>query len=257
MAEDLSKNRLTGPENRGTQGLRTAAAKKPAASPAAQSNKVVDDFLNRVKANKGKDAGKRPGFVQRAAVTSNWQSVVLASSAASLMAGKDYELARRMLEHYLTADGDPLIYTPPQPVQNAIRRKFPAPGHFRNVSGYREWATPDIRNGLGHFDLDVVKTERGLTYFVTDRYEFPDKVGGRVVRHGFQVGKLSQKTVDSMNDKLSKLGEYKRDSGSATEKFELQKDPRTGEYTFFVPQKVLVDNGTDFDSMGVFSFEAL
>ena len=253
MAEDLSKNRLTGPENRGTQGSRTAAAKKPAASPAAQTNKVVGDFLNRVKADEGKDTGKRPGFLQRAAVVN--QQPLLKTLTAVLLAGKDYELARRMFEHYLTADGDPLIYTPPQSVQDAIRRKFRRPGHFRNVSGYGNWATPDIRNGLGHFDLDVVKSEKGLTYFITDRYEFPDKVDGRVVRHGFQVGKLPQKTVDFLNDKLSKLGEYKRDSGSATEKFELQKDLTTGEHTIFAPQKVLADNGTDFDSMGVFSSE--
>jgi hypothetical protein len=213
----------------------------------------MGDFLKRVEANKTKDAGKRPGFLQRAAVASQWQSVVLGSSVGSQMAGKDYRMASKMMEHYLTADGAPLIYTPPEPVQDAIRKKFPAPGHYPNVSGYGTWSTPDIRNGLGHFDLDVVKSEKGLTYFVTDRYEFPDKVNGRVVRHGFQVGKLSKKTVDGLNDNFSKLGEFKRDSGSATEKFELQKDPSTGEFTFFVPQKVLVDNGTDFDSMGVFS----
>jgi hypothetical protein len=172
------------------------------------------------------------------------------------MIGKDYELSRRMLDHYLTADGDPLVYSPPPAVQDAIKKKFPSPGHFVEVSGFGSWATPDIRNGLGHFNLDVVKTDEGLTYFVTDRYEFPDKANGVVVRHGFQVGKLSKKSIDSINTKLSMLGEYKRDSGTLTEKFELQLDPKTGDCTLFIPQKVLVDNGTDFDSMGTFSVPA-
>ena len=60
-----------------------------------------------------------------------------------------------------------------------------------------------------------------------------------------------------MNAKLSVLGEYKRDSGSLTEKFELQQDPKTGDCTLFIPQKLLVDNGTDFNSMGTFSVPVL
>jgi hypothetical protein len=258
-ADELAASRLTSPQNRGTQSAPTATAKKPAtAASAAQTTmtptaKVVADFLSKVKADKGKDAGKRPGFAQRNAVASQWGALVLTSTIGSFLVGKDYELARTMLEHYMTADGDPLIYTPPTAVQDAIRKKFTAPGHFIDVSGYAAWGTPDIRNGLGHFNLDVVKDEQGLTYFVTDRYEFPDKVEGRVVRHGFQVGKLSKATIDSTNAKLSALGEFKRDSGSLTEKFELQQEPKTGDCTFFVPQQVLVDNGTDFDSMGMFT----
>jgi hypothetical protein len=256
--DDLPTSRLTSPANRQTQGSPPPPAKKPAGgagAPAAMTPaaKVVGDFLSKVQADKGKDAGKRPGVVQRNAVGSQLGAVALMSTVAALMIGKDYELARGMLEHYLTANGDPLIYSPPRAVQDAIKGKFPSPGHFVEVSGYGAWATPDIRNGLGHFNLDVVKTDEGLAYFVTDRYEFPDKANGIVVKHGFQVGKLSKKSIDSMNAKLSMLGEYKRDSGSLTEKFELQQDPKTGDCTFFVPQKVLVDNGTDFDSMGTFS----
>jgi hypothetical protein len=183
-------------------------------------------------------------------------AVALMSSVAALMIGKDYELSREMLDHYLTADGDPLIYSPPQAVQDAIKKKFPSPGHFVEVSGFGSWATPDIRNGLGHFNLDVVKTDEGLMYFVTDRYEFPDKANGVIVRHGFQVGKLSKSSIDSLNAKLSMFGEYKRDSGSLTEKFDLQRDPKTGECTLMIPQKVLMDNGTNFDSMGTFSVPA-
>ena len=259
--DDLSTSRLTSPPNRGVQSSPPPLAKKPTAgagAPAAMTPaaKVVGDFLSKVEADKGKDAGKRPGAVQRSAIGSQSGAVALMSLVAALMIGKDYELARRMLDHYLTADGDPLVYSPPQAVQDAIKKKFPSPGHFVEVSGFGSWATPDIRNGLGHFNLDVVKTDEGLMYFVTDRYEFPDKANGVVVRHGFQVGKLSKKSIDSMNAKLSMLGEYKRDSGSLTEKFELQQDPKTGDCTLFVPQKVLVDNGTDFDSMGTFSVPA-
>ena len=259
--DDLSTNRLTSPSNRKTQISPPPPAKKAggAGAPAATTPaaKIVGDFLSRVEADKGKDAGKRPGLARRSAIGTQRGSVALLSSVGALMIGKDYELSRRMLDHYLTADGDPLVYSPPQAVQDAITKKFPSPGHFVEVSGFGSWSTPDIRNGLGHFNLDVVKTDEGLTYFVSDRYEFPDKANGAVVRHGFQVGKLSKKSIDSMNAKLSVLGEYKRDSGSLTEKFELQQDPKTGDCTLFIPQKLLVDNGTDFDSMGTFSVPVL
>jgi hypothetical protein len=256
--DDLSTSRLTSPENRGAKSSPPPSAKKPAAgagAPAAMTPaaKVVGDFLSKVETDKGKDTGKRPGAVQRIAIGNQRAEVALISSLVGLKIGKDYELARGMLDYYFTADGDPLFYSPPQAVQDAIMKKFPSPGHFVEVSGFGSWATPDIRNGLGHFNLDVVKTDEGLTYFVTDRYEFPDKANGVVVRHGFQIGKLSKKSIDSMNAKLSKLGEYKRDSGSLTEKFELQQDPKTGDCTLFAPQKWLADNGTDFDSMGTFS----
>ena len=172
-------------------GQKAGGAGAPAATtPAA---KIVGDFLSKVEADKGKDAGKRPGLARRSAIGTQRGSVALFSSVGALMIGKDYELSRRMLDHYLTADGDPLVYSPPQAVQDAITKKFPSPGHFVEVSGFGSWSTPDIRNGLGHFNLDVVKTDEGLTYFVSAYMSSLTRLTARSSGTGFRSGSCRRK----------------------------------------------------------------
>jgi hypothetical protein len=179
----------------------------------------------------------------------------MAADVAFRALGKDYDVSRMMLRHFMTGDGEPLVYVPPRAVQEAIAKRFPVPGRYREVSGYQKWSTPDIRNGIGHFNLDVIADDKGgRLYVITDRYEFPDKARGRMVEHGFQVGKPSKKVVDKVNGWLSAL-EFTRESGAADNRFELRKDPASGEYTFFVPQRLIIDNGVDFESMGVFRVE--
>ena len=185
-----------------------------------------------------------------------WSEVDLGTDVALRMLGKDYDLSRMMLRHFMTGDGDPLVYAPPKPVQEAIAKRYPTPGRYREVSGYQGWSTPDIRNGLGHFDLDVIPDGKGgRMYVVTDRYEFPEAAAGRKVEHGFQVGKPSKQVVDTVNGWLSGI-QLTRRSGAPDNRFELRKDPATGDYTFFVPQSLIVDNGVDFESMGVFTVPA-
>ena len=271
MADTPDTSRATDRLNRGTgnvpldrkTGAKTNASKETAAGtpPASKSNqaapttnkrleKIAADFLNRTK--KKADTGSKPSLAERLVVGQGWPQVVVGSDLALRLLGKDYELSREMLRHYLTGDGDPLVYEPPEAVQKAIHEKFPKPGSWREVSGFGKWGTPDIRNGYGHFNLDVVPGSDGeLIYVVTDRYEFPDKAGGKQVEHGFQVGKPAQSTVDTMNSLLSKM-EFSRASG-AKEKFELRKDPASGEYTFIIPQSLLADHGTDFESLGLFT----
>jgi hypothetical protein len=89
-------------------------------------------------------------------------------------------------------------------------------------------------------------------YFISDRYMFPDKDDkGKTVRPGFQVGKLSDEKVAKLNEKLATLREFEREGGYK-ERFELVKTEKTGEYTLFVPQKLLADSGADLETFGVF-----
>jgi hypothetical protein len=263
MAQASEKDRATGSQSRGALNRGAGAAApsdsspaqtKPTPNSAKQLAKIAAEFVKKADANKKKDLGERPGLLERAAVESQWRSIDAASGIVFLLAGKDYDMSKKMMHHYLIADGAPLVYQPPEPVSDAIKKRFPLSGHYRDVSGYDKWGTPDIRNGLGHFNLDVVKDETGagLVYVITDRYEFPEKSKGNEIYHGFQVGKLSKPTADSLNARLADLGQYQRETG-AKEKFELKKDPSTGEYTFIIPQKLLVDHGADFDSMGIFA----
>jgi hypothetical protein len=216
--------------------------------------KIVAEFNKRAESKE--DMGKRQGWFERMAVEQNWQKVEAVSGVGFRLLGKDYELAQTMLRHYVTGDGEPLVYVPPQPVQDAIAKRFQKPGHYRDVSGFEKWSTPDIRNGLGHFNLDVVPQPDGTRlYVITDRYEFPNKASGRTVEHGFQVGKLSKGVADTANSFLSSF-KFTRDTGAPDNKFELRKDPATGEYTFLIPQSLIVDHGTDFESMGIFTAQS-
>src|SRR5712692_7103596 len=96
-----------------------------------QLEKIASDFLDRTKTKD--DTGGKPGFLERQIVDSSWGQVVILSDLAMRAMGKDYELSRLMLQQYLTGDGDPLVYNPPAPVQEAIRKKFPSPGHWKDV----------------------------------------------------------------------------------------------------------------------------
>jgi RHS repeat-associated protein len=215
-------------------------------------DEVIRSFKERVESTKDKDTGERPGFLKRIAVESQWGNVVVSSDIASFIMGKDYEMSRLFFHHYLVEGGAPLTYVPPQPVQDMIVKHFPKAGHYSNVSPYN-WGNADLRNGLGHFNLDVVDADDGKKlYFISDRYHFPEKDDkGKPLRHGFQIGKMSEKQADSLNAKLSLLGEYKREGGSK-EQFEVAKTEKSGEYTLYLPQPLLADEGTDFESFGFF-----
>lgn len=228
------------------------APKKPNQDPNKRVQAVLQAFKGRVEATKGKDTGDRPGFLERLAVKSQWDKVMVASEIASLFVGKDYEMSRMILRHYLVENGVPLVYSPPQAVRDEIARRRPNLGHYADVNPFN-WGNPDIRNGLGHFNLDVIETGPGKKlYFVTDRYEFPDKdEKGKTVRHGFQVGKLTEERAKMLNQKLEAFGKYERESGYK-ERFELVKTEKNGEYTLYVPQRLLADRGVDFESIGIF-----
>lgn len=212
---------------------------------------ILQAFRDRVASTLGDDLGGRPGFLESLAIQSQWNNVMAASGIASLLLGKDYEMSRTFLHHYLVGKGSPLLYRPPPAVCNEIAKRFPSPGHHNNVNSY-DWGIPDIRNGLGHFNLDVVDHGDRMLYFVTDRYKFPARdEKGKSIRHGFQVGKLSDRVVAELGRKLSLLGEHEREGG-AKERFELARTEKTGEYTLYVPQRLLADHGVDFESIGIF-----
>lgn len=217
---------------------------------------ILQAFKARVEATVKDDLGDRPGLLERLAVQSEWDKVIAASDIASVLLQKDYKMSRLFLYHYLTANGAPLVYTPPLPVCEEISKRRPRPGHYTNIDSYR-WGNADIRNGLGHFNLDVVDAGVGKKlYFIADRYRFPERDDkGKEVRHGFQIGKLSKERADALNAKLAKLGVYKRAGGGAkfgNEKFVVEKSEENGDYTLYVPQRLLADHGVDYESMGVF-----
>jgi hypothetical protein len=218
---------------------------------------VLADFASRVEQTKGQDLGGRPGTAERLAVSGSWDAVVASSEIASMLLGKRYPMSRMFLKHYLTGEGAPLRYTPPDAVQADIRKRFAKPGSYRDISPY-SWGNPDIRNGLGHFNLEVVDLGSGrLRYYITDRYVFPDRdEAGKQVEHGFQVGRMTKEQAAERNKQLGRLGEFRRESG-AVEQFRLQRAKGEPDYTLLLPQRWLVDHGVDFESLGVFDTDAV
>ncbi len=214
--------------------------------------RIKAEFDKRAKATQGMDTGERPNWLERQATKANWPFVFLGSEIGERILGKDYELSRDIFYHYLVGDGDPLVFVPPEKVQETIIEKHPRPGHYK-VDPY-SYGSPDLRNGMGKFELDVVDLKNGKTlYVMTDRYAFPERDSrGKYIWHGFQVGKFSEDRAKELNEQLRSLGEWRRSDGS-TERFQLIKtERRTGEYSLRVPQPFLANIGVDFENLGYF-----
>jgi RHS repeat-associated protein len=230
-------------------GQASTAGKVQSPSPNQKIQQVENDYNQRVASTMGQDLGARPGqgYARYYGVDAGGD---IGEWILSLM-GKDYPMSREIFEHYLTANGAPLSFTPPPAVQAAIAQRYPNPGHFPDISPFN-WGNPDIQNGLGHFNLDVVDMGNGTnTYIITDRYYFPPQVQGQTVYHGFQVGKLSNTKAAYLNTVLSGLGTYPRYNSKITERFSLVKG-KNGDYTLIIPQRFLVDEGVDFEDIGEF-----
>ena len=226
-------------------------ARSPGKAPRRSPDSVRREFIDRAAARISMDTGARPGVAERVASAAILNQ--LPAGLGGLLIGKDYTMAREFFQHYLTQDGVPLVYTPPEGVRADIAKHFPNAGHYGDVNPYN-WGNPDIRNGLGHFALDVFKRDDGrLEYLIADRYSFPSKdAAGKPIRHGFQIGKPSARQVKSINEKLSALGEYRRDDGSLVERFAIEPSEKKDDYTLIIPQKWLADHGVDYESLGEF-----
>ena len=123
-------------------------------------------------------------------------------------------------------------------------------GKHRALSPYNS-GLYDLRNSLGHFDVEV-KAEAGgkRRYVITDVYQFDFIANDRLQqgRHGFPIGKLTDWQLATARHLLP-TGEY-RNPGGFKEHWEIRTGAR--ETVLLIPQQFLAEKGKPFDVHGEF-----
>jgi RHS repeat-associated protein len=196
-----------------------------------------------------KDTGDRPGLGVRLSAKAALPALGLGLNLLS--ENSKYDLAIDFLKHYTTGRGEDLDFSVPEAWQKKISEKFKKPGIYKEVDPY-EWGLYDLRNTLGHFDLEVKKNvDGGLRYIVTDRYTFGYKEHDKnqTGRHGFQVPGLSDQKAEIIQKLLP--DDIYDNPGGFKEKFELKKV--RNDWTLLIPQQFLADWGVDFNARGEFT----
>ena len=203
-----------------------------------------------------RDTGASPGTVWR---WLSWAGIGTADLLAEVVEAfgfEDYEISADFLRHYMSQRGADFELVVPGDWQHKIAEKKKRAGTYHDVSAY-DWGIPDMKNSLGHFDLEIEEIAGGgKLYTVTDRYHFPAFVDGKAVHHGFEVdffGDLPAEVRQTTNDALAQLGQWKHPDGTL-ERFEIKQ--LGGKWTFVVPQPWLVDSGVDFNVRGSFVVQA-
>jgi hypothetical protein len=125
------------------------------------------------------------------------------------------------------------------------------PGMHRELNPYNS-GLYDLRNSLGHFDVEVKANKDGTkTYVISDIYQFSfiknDKT--RRGRHGFPLGNLSYWEIVTLrqlvpNDEYTNPGGFK-------ERWEIKSVGK--ETILFIPQQYLAQQGKPFKVTGSFT----
>ncbi len=231
---------------------RVLARAETTEAPPAQSAGGLGDWLFAPTEGEKHDTGASPGTVWQ---WLTWAGIGMADLLAEVVEAcgfEDYEISADFLRHYMSGRGADFELQVPVDWQQKIAKERKRTGKHRDVSAYG-WNIPDMKNSLGHFDLEIEPIAGGgKLYTITDRYQFPAFVDGKAVHHGFELdffGKLPAEVRQTTNDALALLGEWKHPDGTL-EKFEIKM--LGGKWTFILPQQWLVDSGVDFNVHGTF-----
>jgi hypothetical protein len=158
-----------------------------------------------------------------------------------------------LLKHYVERSGVPyIIETVPDEWQDWIVEVTKARrGKHRDLSPYNS-GLYDLRNSLGHFDVDVTRNADGTsTYVISDIYQFGAKKRDKAQRgrHGFPLGSLSQWQIDVIRRLLP--GDEYRNPGGFKERWEIKTVGK--ETILFIPQQYLAEQGKPFEVTASFA----
>jgi hypothetical protein len=158
-----------------------------------------------------------------------------------------------LLKHYVERSGDPytLVDIPREWQDWIIRTTGGRPGLHRELSPYNS-GLYDLRNSLGHFDVEVKYNKDGTkTYVISDVYEFGFARNDKTQRgrHGFPLGDLSSWEISAIRKVLPE-DEY-TNPGGFRERWEIKIVGK--ETLLFIPQQFLAQQGKPFKVDGSFT----
>jgi hypothetical protein len=161
-------------------------------------------------------------------------------------------ISTALLKHYVERSGrlytiDPIPEAWQDWIVRTVGRRV---GRHCDLNPYNS-GLYDLRNSLGHFDVDVSTTtgDRRL-YAIFDNYHFGwtknDK--RKRGRHGFPLSALSEWQIETA--KMLLPDDEHLNPGGFTERWEIKK---TGKETvLYIPQQVLANQGEPFEVRGRF-----
>lgn len=199
-------------------------------------------------------ADRAQHWVQEKAVALEGQAKsALLSLVDCLPIKADSPVSTAMLKHYVEHSGAPfeLQEIPAEWQAWMVSATHGKVGHFRDLNPYNSGLF-DLRNSLGHFDVDVTRNPDGTqTYVISDTYQFgfiqhdTEERG----RHGFPLGQLSSNELALLRWVLPK--EQYDNPGGFRETWEVK---TIGRETFLIiPQQVLEKQGKPFAVSGRFT----
>ncbi len=194
-------------------------------------------------------------FSQTGRAASGYSKSVLLSMIDMLPIKQPSPLSTALLKHYAERTGDAYtLKAIPQEWRDwVVKATKGRSGHHKALDPYNS-GLYDLRNSLGHFDVDVkINPDGSKTYVISDVYQFGFKKGDAAQRgrHGFPLGSLSGWEVAALRQLLPD-DEY-MNPGGFKERWEVRTVGK--ETILFVPQQYLAQQGTPFQVSGSFTVD--
>jgi len=193
-------------------------------------------------------------WVDRATSTAGGHARSVLLSIVDLLPVKpDSPFSTALLKHYVERSGEPYVLAQiPKAWQDWIVAATKGRvGRHRALNPYNS-GLYDLRNSLGHFDVEVKANRDGTkTFLISDTYQFGAMANDSAQRgrHGFPVGELTSWQIEALKG-LIPVDEY-RNPGGFRERWEIKTVGK--ETILFIPQQYLAAQGTPFQVTGSFT----
>ena len=194
------------------------------------------------------------GWFDRAGESASGHAKSVLLSLLNLLPFKpDSPFSTALLKHYVEGSGDPYdLGDIPAGWQDwIVKATGGRPGMHRDLNPYNS-GLYDLRNSLGHFDVEVKAGEGGKKmYNISDIYEFGYRKDDRAQRgrHGFPLGDLSDWKIAALR-RLLPTDEY-TNPGGFKEHWEIKRVGK--EVILLIPQQYLAKQGKPFAVTGSFT----
>lgn len=193
------------------------------------------------------------GWIGRAGDTTLGHSKSLMLTLIDLLPVKQASpFSTRLLKHYVERSGDTLDLgdIPVEWQDWIVKTTRGRAGKHRDLNPYNSGLF-DLRNSLGHFDVDVQPGQgTKKLYVISDTYQFGFTPNDKQQkgRHGFPVGRPSEWQLAAVK-KLLPTAQY-QNPGGFKERWEIRTSGK--ETILMIPQQYLAEQGKQFVVTGRF-----